>query len=167
MTTDSTPTPRGAAPEGAKRTRPFRPAISFDPLPPSEQETAAYNLENGFSITTIETAAIVQLLRLYGWKEDESLQMFLHRTQDELARCHRQSADRLGGLAKCGIERDELRAALAHAVEALGDLLDTCRDSSWAHITNATPDDPCRCKSCSIKKASAALAECRKVGGGT
>jgi hypothetical protein len=62
--------------------RPINPCVKFGPLPPDEQETAAYNLENGFSITTKETAAIVQMLRLYGWKETESLQMFLHRQNE-------------------------------------------------------------------------------------
>lgn len=54
-------------------------------------------------------------------------------------------------------------SALNAAREALKDLLATARNSSWAHITNATPDDPCRCKECSMKKARAALAQIDKA----
>lgn len=63
--------------------------------------------------------AQVQLLRIYGWQHDESLQMFLHRHKTEsrwkpASEVKRGKPDTWATLIVAGIEDDRLVAGVAH-----------------------------------------------------
>jgi len=63
--------------DGVKR--PITPYQDWGELSPQERSAAALTAENGYMLNTKQVAALIQMLRLYGWRTDESLQNFLHR----------------------------------------------------------------------------------------
>ena len=52
-----------------------------------------------------------------------------------------------------------LIAASPHMLSVIKGLLSVIHKSSWAHVENATANDPCGCKECQIANAQAVIAK--------